>query len=160
MKNNFYREGFTLIEILVVATIIVLLATGTTISYSGFSKQSRDSKRKADLEQIRSAIEMYRSNNTNNSYPATAMNCSSSGGITEGTNTYLSTIPKDPKCTTQSYYYSPVDSAGGACDGSASDPCVNYTLGAKLENGGTDCATNSCGSGVNCNYCVGPYGQK
>ena len=137
------RQSFTLIEILVVATIIALLAAGAAVSYSQINKQSRDAKRKADLEQIRAALEMYRSNN--NVYPTITINCSSSGGITDANGiTYLSSIPKDPKCNTYTYYYSTTSS--------------DYTLGAYLETGGTSCGVN-CGE-VNCNYCVGPYGQK
>ncbi|KKU11410.1 MAG: hypothetical protein UX17_C0079G0007, partial [Parcubacteria group bacterium GW2011_GWC2_45_7] len=49
LKKSF---GFTLIEILVVATIIGLLAAGGFVTYSNLSRQSRDAKRKADLEQI------------------------------------------------------------------------------------------------------------
>jgi len=138
------KNSFTLIEILVVATIIGLLSAGASISYSQFAKQSRDAKRKADLEQIRAALEMYYSNN-DNFYPALTINCSSTGGITDtGGNTYLSSIPKDPKCNIYTYYYSTTGS--------------NYTLGAYLETGGTSCGV-SCG-GANCNYCLGPYGQK
>jgi general secretion pathway protein G len=137
------KKSFTLIEILVVATIIGLLAAGAAVSYSQFSKQSRDAKRKADLEQIRAALEMYRSNN--NSYPTTiTISCSSSGGITDASNTYLSQIPKDPKCSTYTYY------------GSISTN--DYTLAAYLEAGGTTCVAGQCGG--NCNYCVGPYGQR
>ena len=55
-------KGFTLIEILVVATIIGLLASGAIVSYQQLLKQSRDAKRKTDLEQVRAALEMYRSN--------------------------------------------------------------------------------------------------
>lgn len=136
--------SFTLIEILVVATIIGLLASIGAASYTQFTKQSRDAKRKADLEQIRSAIEMYRSNN--NSYPtAVTIDCSSSAGITDAGNTYLSKIPLDPKCSTYSYYFT----------ATAND----YTLGAYLEGSGTgSCGT--CGTAIVCNYCLGPYGQK
>ena len=56
-------NGFTLIEILVVATIISLLAAAASVAYSQLSKQSRDARRKTDLEQVRAALEMYRSNN-------------------------------------------------------------------------------------------------
>jgi len=62
------KKSFTLIEILVVATIIALLATAATITYAQLTKQSRDARRKTDLEQIRAALEMYRSNN-NQYYP-------------------------------------------------------------------------------------------
>ena len=157
-------KSFTLIEVLVVATIISLLAAGGLVSYSTITKNSLDARRKADLEQIRAALEMYRSNNTNSSYPASlSMTCGSSGSIVDGPNIYLSKIPTDPKCNAYTYYYNAVDSGGGACDGSSADPCVNYTLAAHLETVSTTCQTLStqCGSSVsNCTYCLGPYGQK
>jgi len=52
--------GFTLIEILVVTTIIAILAAIGIVSYSQTNKNARDKKRQADIEQIRSALEMYR----------------------------------------------------------------------------------------------------
>ncbi|MBI4004548.1 prepilin-type N-terminal cleavage/methylation domain-containing protein, partial [Candidatus Roizmanbacteria bacterium] len=57
------QKAFTLIEILVVATIIGLLLAGAVASYTTLNRSSRDARRKADAEQIRSALEMYRSNN-------------------------------------------------------------------------------------------------
>lgn len=137
-------EGFTLIEILVVSTIIALLAAAATLSYSQLSKQARDARRKTDLEQIRAAIEMYRSNN--DVYPALTINCSSSGGITDAQNTYLSTIPNDPKCSTYSYYYTNTD--------------FGYTLGAHLETNSTTCKSLTTQCTNNCTYCVGPYGEE
>lgn len=149
MKQS--NVGFTFIEILVVATIISLLAAAGAVSYSQFSKSSRDAKRKADIEQIRAAVEMYRSNN--GSYPLNGggvgkvdvTTCSTSGLTDSGGNTYLSKIPNDPKCSSNTpvYYYSSTDGS-------------TYTIGAKLEIP----STSSCGGcGSTCNYCLGPYGQ-
>lgn len=53
-------KSFTLIEILVVATIIALLASGGAVVYTQLNRASRDAKRKADLEQIRLALELFR----------------------------------------------------------------------------------------------------
>lgn len=139
-----HLRAFTLIEILVVATIIGLLAAVAVSSYSTLNTNSRDARRKADIEQIRAAIEMWRSNN--NAYPTTeiTVTCDPSGIVDGSSNTYLSLIPKDPKCSTNTYYYT--------SDGS------DYTLGAYLEGGGTNCVAGQCGG--NCNYCMGPYGAK
>ncbi|MEK7126589.1 MAG: prepilin-type N-terminal cleavage/methylation domain-containing protein, partial [Patescibacteria group bacterium] len=60
-------SGFTLIEILVVVTIIGLLTLTAVVTYGAFLKQSRDAKRKADLGQVAAALEMYRSNS--DTYP-------------------------------------------------------------------------------------------
>lgn len=150
MKKGFtpIRSGFTLLELLIVVGIISLLVTLGTSIYSSAQRSSRDAKRKADLEEIRSALEMYRSEN--NQYPTTASltitnDCNPNSGI----GTYLTAIPEDPRCQIYKYYYS----------GSSSD----YTVGAYLERGGTNCSGNpnckNTGTQV-CNYCLGPYGQK
>lgn len=130
--------SFTLIEILVVATIISLLASGGMVIYSQFSKQARDAKRKLDLENVRAALEMYKS--TNSVYPDGSWNDLNSFLIPQ----YLGSLPDDPK-STFSYYYESTDGS-------------DYTIAAQLEIGGTTCVTGECGE--NCNYCLGPYGQK
>ena len=145
------KKSFTLIEILVVATIIVLLTATAAVTYTAFLKQSRDAKRKVDLGQISAALEMYRSNN--DTYPATGLSQLTTPTI------YIQSVPTDPKDPTYTYYYNAVDSAGGACDGSVSDPCTSYTLGAYLETTSICPVTISC-TGANCNYCVGPYGKR
>ncbi len=138
--RSFSEVGFTLIEILVVVTIIMLLTATAAVSYSQFLKTSRDAKRKADLGQISVALEMLRSNN--DIYTAYAAgNCASYTALT-GTPKYIQSMPSDPK-STYNYY----------CSISTGD----YTLGAYLESGSGSCG-GSCG-GSACNYCVGPYGQ-
>jgi len=129
-------NSFTLIEILVVVTIIGLLTLVAVVSYSSLLKQARDAKRKEDLSQIAAALEMYRSNN--DMYPTTGLIQLTSPTV------YIQSIPSDPKNPTNTYYYS----------ASTSD----YTLGAYLESGGSTCVAGQCGS--NCKYCLGPYGQK
>lgn len=57
------QRGFTLIELLVVVTIMMVLMGIGVVYYSSVQKKARDSKRKSDLEQVRAALEMYRSDN-------------------------------------------------------------------------------------------------
>lgn len=138
------KQSFTLIEILVVATIIGLLAVGGLVSYSQITKQSRDAKRKADLEQIRAALEMYRSNNNQYISSPSSGDCSSVVSYLTSGTIYLQNIPTDPQSTLYSYY----------CDISLND----FTLGAYLETSSATCVSSQCGS--NCTYCLGPYGEK
>jgi type II secretory pathway pseudopilin PulG len=56
MKNN---KSFTLLEILVVTTIITLLGTTGFSSYTTTVKNARDTKRKADLEYVKTGIFAY-----------------------------------------------------------------------------------------------------
>lgn len=130
------KKGFTFIEILVVATIIGLLTTIAAVTYQSANKKARDGKRKADLEQVRSALEMYRSDSATGVYP--------SGNFgqmitTLQSSNYLTETPSDPKG--YSYFYS--SGAGGK----------TYDLCAYLELGSGSCGGNSCGS-VTCNYRV------
>lgn len=53
--------GFTLIELLVAATILSILAAIGLVSFNSANVRARDGKRRADLEQGRSALELYRS---------------------------------------------------------------------------------------------------
>lgn len=53
------RKGFTLIELLITTTIIGLLASLGSVSYSYVRLKARDAKRVADIRSVRNAIETY-----------------------------------------------------------------------------------------------------
>jgi len=138
------RKGFSLIEILVVVAIIGVLSGIGITSYQAAIISSRDARRKADLENIRGALELYRSNN--NTYPATLdTSCTGGASISDVTNTYLDPLPIDPGCANRYYLYS---STG-----------ADYTLGAAIESSSATASCGSCGE-TTCNYCVGPFGNK
>lgn len=99
--KNLLKRGFTLIELLVVVAIIGILIAVGSASYQKAVKLSRDSKRKADLEQVRQALETYRS--VLGTYPNVT---SANLGSTLTSGGYLSTYPVDPKSPTSSYTYS------------------------------------------------------
>lgn len=94
--TNIFKKGFTLIELLVVIAIIGILITVGSVSYQKAVRLSRDSKRKTDLEQIRQALETYRSQN--GVYP------DSSGWEADLEAGYITTLPED---STNPYSYSP-----------------------------------------------------
>jgi general secretion pathway protein G len=134
-KKN--HHGFTLVELLVSMTIVAILTSLALVSIEGARKASRDSKRKTDLEQIRSALEICRADS--GSYPAGTL--ISAQNITCGTPpiTYI-TIPNDPISTSYRYVYTRSTSS-------------SYRLCARLETGGgTDCNDRSCGTAGTCNY--------
>jgi prepilin-type N-terminal cleavage/methylation domain-containing protein len=91
MKNK-KQLGFTMIELIVVVTIMALLTVIAMVSYSTTGTKSRDSKRMADLEKVRVALELYRQEK--GFYPLSYALLSP---------TYLQEWPKDPKNST--YYY-------------------------------------------------------
>lgn len=138
-----HPRGFTLIEILVVVALLGILAGISLVALGGARASGRDAKRRADLEQIRSGVEIYRADCRQ--YPATL----TFGGQLLGdgsstacatSNTYISQIPQDPLAPTYAYYYS----------GSAN----SYALCTYLEQGGGG-DTSGCGScGAACNYKV------
>ena len=152
------KKAFTLIELIVVVTIIGVLLTGGVVSYTSLNKSSRDARRKSDLEQIRAALEMYRS--TNNFYPAGAGKADNILGDLIGDPKYIETIPLDPKDAASYIYY--YESFPAGCD-NGSEYCNDYIIYAYLESGsvcsaaGPTCISDT---GELCNYCLGPYGQK
>ena len=97
---NQKRSGFTLIEILVVVTIIALLTAIGMVSYASANRNSRDAKRLTDVEQIRAALEMYRADQ--GGYP---LLITFGDPLSYGSNTYMSRIPQDPKDPSYSYSY-------------------------------------------------------
>lgn len=69
-KHN--KKGFTLVELLVVISIIGLLSTLAVVSLSAARNRARDAKRLADMSSIRSALELVASNNAMGYYPEAA----------------------------------------------------------------------------------------
>ncbi|MCA9369920.1 MAG: type II secretion system protein [Pseudomonadales bacterium] len=134
------QRGFTLIELLVTVTIIAVLMGIGFVSYSNASKASRDSKRMADIEAVRQALALYRSEEggypiaINNGYVNMVVQLVSGG--------YLSNpYPVDPGATTP-YHYS--YSVGGV-----------YCLCADLENDDKSNSNNVCNmAGSGGYYCA------
>lgn len=88
------KKGFTLLEILVTITIIGILAAVISGNFVNSLKKGRDAKRKADLGQIRAALELYYEDNK--AYP---LSVTFGGQITHptiGSKYYMTTVPIDP----------------------------------------------------------------
>lgn len=133
--------GFTLIEVLVTATIIALLSTIGISGFQAVTRSGRDALRKADLESIRSALEIYKSEE--GYYPDDNNSCSAESILVPD---YINSYPPDPKSPTYQYCYNQTSN-------------LTYTLCAHLENGSGDYDTecggdNVCGDDYDCNYKV------
>ncbi len=149
--------GFTLVEILVVISIISILLV---ISYAGLNivqTRSRDTKRQSDINVVASALQRFYSDNAN--YPLSSSgqiafnttNCTNtgttssawgSGRIICNGKSYLKQLPTDPKLVAEYCY-------------SSSSPYQTYALYAKLEKAPSS-TTYTCNGISTYNYRVTP----
>jgi prepilin-type N-terminal cleavage/methylation domain-containing protein len=139
-----FQSAFSLIELLVVISIIGILTGLSIFGLQGARASSRDAKRKADIEQIRSGLEMYRSDCL--VYPTkTTAGALTSPLVGDGsstncaiTNTYVAQVPTDPQPTLRDYNYYSLDG-------------ISYEICASLEQGSSDSVI--CGSSSTCGPC-------
>jgi general secretion pathway protein G len=116
--------------------IIAVLMGVSLVAYQGTRKAARDSKRKADLEQIRSALEIYRTDQRTY-YPSNSFPFDQKFFV--GNDVYMEKVPTDPLSPTYKYHY-------------VFDSPNKYYLCAYLETGSAQ--STNCGScdGASCNY--------
>lgn len=153
------RHGFTLIEVLVATTIVAVLTAVGVTSFVSVNKRARDAKRKSDIEQIRSALEMFRADN--GVYPLNSVGFTSASSLDTGdvqglVSSYMPSIPSDPQSTTdvpKTYFYTPIAGTSGKM--------TSYCLCGCLEEAacdGVEMILNTCGSSPAvppaCNYAV------
>lgn len=124
-KNS--SKGFTLVELLVVIAIIGVLATLILLQLGAARQKARDAKRVADVNQVRSALELFFDDNGRYS-TSTNLNVDL---VTTGR--YLTLTPLDPlnavACNDMVY-------DGGGCYGYAWNPLANpirFHVWAELE---------------------------
>lgn len=140
-------NGFTLIEILIVMSLIGILAALSVVNFRSASMKGRDAQRKSDLRNIQTALRLYY--NDFGRYPAGTSTMTACGTVAAPTNcvygqtwtkagtTYMSMLPDDPlKNIDYVYTYNSDD---------------DYTLRACLENKsdpkGVVVAVGTCASG-------------
>ncbi len=154
------NKGFTLVELLVVISILGVLATIALGSFRSSQARGRDAERKSDLKQIVSSLELYYADH--GKYPVSVSGsiggCPStsqsactwgSGQFTDTKTVYFKVIPKDP-LSAYSYYYRIVDAG----------TYQKFQLFAHLENTKDPSIilsspyANNCGSVSSCNFSI------
>lgn len=155
------HRGFTIVEILVIITVMGILLVLGTVNLLGSQASARDTERKEDVETIALHLDTYYQSGTDGStavgeYPSTVL--ASSGavymkqilrdadvksitapGITDPTLTFIpatnstqTTAGITPQPTTSQYVYQPLQSDGTLCT-LESQECRKFNLYYRLE---------------------------
>ena len=124
------NKGFTLIEILIAVAIMAILTAIFVPNFLGIRARARDTRRKADLNELQKAIELFRLDQNPPVYPDTGIldpslcnQCWSQGADCTG-NIYMKKVPCDPGTLDAVPYIYYLDAGDN----------LKYTLSACLEN--------------------------
>lgn len=103
MFRKSFKKGFSLVELLVVITIIAILSVAAYSAVGGNTIKARDAKRKQDIGAIQQALELFYVEK--GVYPAVAPSGTVKMGGTDGlSKKQLSQLPKDPSGTKEYIY--------------------------------------------------------
>lgn len=132
-------KGFTLIELLVVISIIAILITIIVATFGTTQQKARDSRRKTDLDALKKALELFKSDTRGAAKYPDHINTTALVDTK-----YIKEIPKDPSISTVNggnYIYTPTQTSGTTCSGGGDTPttasngnCEAYQIIACLEN--------------------------
>lgn len=125
MSTRKKQTGFTLIEVLMVTSIIALLLVSTAVYMRSSLERGRDGRRKADLRRLAELLEEHY--NDKGTYP-TELEMADCGSSTGNPLTkYQATIPCEPQSDINyAYIPEPTNCNGG------SSPCLRYRLLTRL----------------------------
>lgn len=153
---NKHKNGFTLIELIVIIAVVSLLASIVAASLRSANLQAKITHRVADLNQVRAALEVYF--NTNGSYPSPngvfRSECSAWGGF-DANNvipglvpTYMSGFPSDPSMdkinNSSCYIYASNGVDYVFLDFAVTDPGFDYSSQPALTDPSRDGGADAC----------------
>jgi type II secretory pathway pseudopilin PulG len=160
MLIDMKHSGFTVVELIVIITVMGILLVIGVVNLSGAEASSRDAERKADIETIATHLETYYGSGTDGStsvgqYPSVQP----STGLIGNETTFLRDIDTDslktpgaanssliaatnntqtvsgiaPQPTISQYIYQPIATDGSLCDNSSTKECRKFNLFYTLE---------------------------
>ncbi len=120
MKNLKFKNGFTLVELMVTVSIIAILSAIIYASFDQARAQARDKARMSSLKEVQLALEVYKAQN--GSYPVAGCSAADfagpgpgTSGFTQCTNyivglvpDFIDKLPTDPRFENDSnrgFYY-------------------------------------------------------
>jgi prepilin-type N-terminal cleavage/methylation domain-containing protein len=128
LLQKFHRQtGFTLLELLVVISIIGILIAISSAAFSTAQKKSRDAKRRGDIKTMQNGFEQYYAQNDG----LYANSCAAMVSL-NGVAIFSGGLPKDPKT--------------GADYSCPSPSTSSYCICATLETGGGNATALDCGT--------------
>lgn len=163
------RRGFTVVELLIVITVMGILLILGVVNLRGTQVSARDTERKTDIENIGLQLEIYYKTGTDDSttigvYPATQLVDDTTAikqtlrdadirsfippgandaddGFVMAANSVQTTAGVLPQPTTNTYVYQPLRQNGGvwALCSLTSEACSKFNLFYKLETATTEC---------------------
>ena len=151
LKYTKSRQGFTIVELLIVIVVIAILASITIVSYNGITKRAKDSAIQSALSQATQKLELAKINDEGGVYPATMVAAGLGGLTNDSENTYSYGVSSDGRsfCMAlnkggRTYYITSavLNPKTGICngavgvpgtgdvatDGSSTAPAVNYSI--------------------------------
>lgn len=117
-RHTLVKDGFTIVELLIVIVVIAVLAAISVVAYTGVQQRARDTTRTNDSTTIRKALELYKADHgtypTGGYYTSTGANWAT---LSNALRPYTggADLPKDP-INDATYYYRYLSGVGTSYD--------------------------------------------